>query len=85
MSDRLKLGYRAGAELPTKPNGVRLADIVVPPKRMRRLRPEVVAELANSMAAHGLINPILASTGWWQACIALKLPSGSSGRRLPPC
>jgi N6-adenosine-specific RNA methylase IME4 len=38
---------------------IRVADIVVPRDRMRRLRPEVVEELAASIAAQGLLQPIV--------------------------
>ena len=36
-------------------NGVPIAEITVIPDRMRRLRPEVVNELAESIAAQGLL------------------------------
>ena len=39
-------------------NGVPVADITVIPDRMRRLRPDVVDELAESIAAQGLLHPI---------------------------
>ena len=39
-------------------NGVPVADITVIPDRMRRLRPDVVDELAVSIAAQGLLHPI---------------------------
>ena len=39
-------------------NGVPVADITVIPNRMRRLRPDVVDELAKSIAAQGLLHPI---------------------------
>jgi ParB/RepB/Spo0J family partition protein len=38
---------------------VALSAIMVPPNRMRRLRPEKVAELAESMQARGLLQPII--------------------------
>ena len=39
-------------------NGVPVADITVIPDRMRRLRPDVVDELAELIAAQGLLHPI---------------------------
>ena len=39
-------------------NGVPVADITVIPNRMRRLRPDVVEELAELIAAQGLLHPI---------------------------
>jgi N6-adenosine-specific RNA methylase IME4 len=39
-------------------NCVPVADITVIPNRMRRLRPDVVNELAESIAAQGLLHPI---------------------------
>jgi N6-adenosine-specific RNA methylase IME4 len=39
-------------------NNVPVADITVIPDRMRRLRPDVVDELAESIAAQGLLHPI---------------------------
>jgi ParB family chromosome partitioning protein len=38
---------------------VPLGDIVVPPDRMRRLRPEKVDELAESIRACGLLQPVV--------------------------
>src|SRR3954470_16352006 len=38
---------------------VRLPDIIVPPKRLRALRPGVVAQLADSMKAQGQLQPIV--------------------------
>src|SRR3954471_2556962 len=38
---------------------VRLSDIIVPPKRLRALRPGVVAQLADSMKAQGQLQPIV--------------------------
>jgi ParB/RepB/Spo0J family partition protein len=38
---------------------IRVADIVVPQDRMRKLRPETVDEIAESIAAQGLIEPII--------------------------
>jgi N6-adenosine-specific RNA methylase IME4 len=39
--------------------GVRIDRIVVPPERMRQLRPEKVADLAESIAVRGLLQPIV--------------------------
>jgi N6-adenosine-specific RNA methylase IME4 len=38
---------------------IRVVDIVIPPKRMRRLRPDTVAEIAKSIAAQELQQPII--------------------------
>jgi ParB-like chromosome segregation protein Spo0J len=38
---------------------VALSTITVPPKRMRRLRPDKVDELAESIRQHGLTEPII--------------------------
>jgi ParB family chromosome partitioning protein len=38
---------------------VRLSDIIVPPRRLRVLRPGVVAQLADSMKAQGQLQPIV--------------------------
>jgi ParB/RepB/Spo0J family partition protein len=38
---------------------IRVVDIVVGPERMRKLRPEVVDELADSISAQGLLQPII--------------------------
>jgi hypothetical protein len=38
---------------------VKIADIIVPPDRMRRLRPEVVNTIAESMNARGQLQPII--------------------------
>jgi ParB/RepB/Spo0J family partition protein len=42
-----------------KPIYIKLADIIVPPNRMRKLRPEKVDEIAESMNARGLGQAIL--------------------------
>ena len=38
---------------------IRLADITVPPDRMRQLRPDLVDELAESIKHQGLLQPII--------------------------
>lgn len=38
---------------------VAISGIVIAPNCMRRLRPEVVSELAESIAAQGLLQPIV--------------------------
>jgi ParB family chromosome partitioning protein len=51
----------AGGTAMSKPKTqlVKLRDIVVPPNRMRQLRPEVVDEVAASIASEGLLQPIV--------------------------
>ena len=44
-------------------NGVPVADITVIPNRMRGFRPHVVDELAESIAARGLLHPITLRKG----------------------
>jgi hypothetical protein len=49
-------------------HAIDLADISFKPSRLRALRPEVVAELAESMAARGLLQPIVVlpdGKGYW--------------------
>ena len=48
---------------PTKTLDVGLGDIAVSPERLRALRPDRVAEIAESMQANGLLQPIVLRTG----------------------
>jgi len=45
--------------LASVPKAVRVVNIVVPPNRMRALRPEKVAEIAESIQERGLLQPIV--------------------------
>jgi ParB family transcriptional regulator, chromosome partitioning protein len=59
-----------GPQAATETRMIGLSYIAIPPHRARKLRPEIVNELAESIRVHGLLHPIIVR------------PHGSSGYAL---